>query len=84
MGGVFDLPATMTGMIESNFRNTETVSLKMCEELPELAPLKFGNDRGSFGGNRSGGRGGGGGRDRGNFLLFYCNFFNFILNLIDP
>lgn len=58
MGGVFDLPAKMTPTVETLFKNTETISLKKCEELPELAPMRF---AGGGGGNRSG-RGGGGNR----------------------
>jgi len=77
LGGVFDLPSEMTDLVESKWRDTETLQLKKCEVLPDLAPLKFdksgsfggGSDRRSFGrnsfggGNRNGGsRGGGRGR----------------------
>merc|ERR1719295_2556193 len=73
MGGVFDLPIEMTSVVENNFNDSDNVKLYKAESLPELAPLKYGNDRNggggrSFGGGRGGGRGGGGrggGRGRG-------------------
>ena len=70
LGGVFDLPSEMTEEVESKWRDTETLQLKKCTELPDLAPMKF--DRsGSFGGGDSrfsGGKrnfGGGGNRSFG-------------------
>lgn len=75
LGGVFDLPSEMTDKVEANWNDTETLTLKKCDELPELAALKFdrgasfgggGNRRsGGFGGGSRGGGRGGGGRGRG-------------------
>lgn len=64
MGGVFDLPIEMTNTVEANFNDSDNIKLYKCQELPELAPMKFSEK--SFGGGRGGGRsfggrGGGGG-----------------------
>lgn len=72
-GGCFDLPSSMTEEIEKHWKDTETLTLIKCDKLPELAELKFSNERSggggggrSYGGGRGGGRGrGGGGRGRG-------------------
>jgi len=79
LGGVFDLPSSMTEEVEKKWGDTETLTLAKCDILPEMAPMKFdssggggsdrryggGGGRGrSFGGGRGGG-GRGGGRGRG-------------------
>lgn len=72
MGGVFDLPASMTDKVEATFSNTDSISLTKCESLDmdELEPLRYGGGGGrgggsSFGGNRRGGGGFGGNRNGG-------------------
>ena len=67
MGGVVDLPDSMTETVESCWRDSNRVQLKKCEALPDLEPERWGGGGGGggrFGGGggfRSGGRGGRGG-----------------------
>ena len=67
MGGVFDLPIEMTNTVEANFNDSDNIKLYKCQELPDLAPMKFSNERSFGGGGRGGGRsfGGRGGGSRG-------------------